>query len=367
MKLKNVLCMAVVSAAVALAGVPVNGTTLTVHAEETQISNLDDILRQMYALYVNGDYASMYALDVSDAVVSCVETIMNSGSDRYVIDLDGSTKAMIYVSENGGYWWYFGQMENSLRQGNGTTIILGADDTQLYTGIYHDDFPGGEGKMTQIFNDDGATFDISGNFQGTFLNGAYQVNVNWFDSDEGMSHTSSKSITYVNSHFQSVGGYNFNLYPYADDGFTEYNIWDDYNDIYIYIENEYELFAVGFDEYNYYYWAKTPESIAAGFSLFQGNAAASNTPASEVTTPEADVPEVPSTPVPEVTEPTPAVPQPSAVPGTYVVERGDNLSRIAQKVYGDRKLWRKIYEANSDVIKSDYIILVNQVLTIPQL
>lgn len=51
--------------------------------------------------------------------------------------------------------------------------------------------------------------------------------------------------------------------------------------------------------------------------------------------------------------------------GTYTVERGDNLSKIAKKIYGDEKLWRVIYNANSSVVKSDYIIYKNQVLIIP--
>jgi len=50
---------------------------------------------------------------------------------------------------------------------------------------------------------------------------------------------------------------------------------------------------------------------------------------------------------------------------TYTVERGDNLSKIAKKIYGDEKLWRVIYNANSSVVKSDYIIYKNQILIIP--
>lgn len=50
---------------------------------------------------------------------------------------------------------------------------------------------------------------------------------------------------------------------------------------------------------------------------------------------------------------------------TYTVEKNDNLSRIAQKIYGNDKLWKIIYEANSGTIKSDYIIYPNQVLIVP--
>ena len=57
--------------------------------------------------------------------------------------------------------------------------------------------------------------------------------------------------------------------------------------------------------------------------------------------------------------------QTSVSQGTYTVEAGDNLSKIAQKVYGDRKAWREIYNANSNVVKSDYVIYKGQVLVIP--
>ena len=50
--------------------------------------------------------------------------------------------------------------------------------------------------------------------------------------------------------------------------------------------------------------------------------------------------------------------------GTYTVEANDNLCKIAEKVYGDRKAWKEIYKANP-AIKSDYVIYRGQVLVIP--
>lgn len=366
MKLKNVLCMAVLSAAVALTGVPVSGAPAVVQAEETQTAGLDEILRQMYALYQGGDHASMYALDTDEATKAYVEAIGNSGSDRYVIDLDGNTKAMLYVSPNGGWWWYFGQMENGLRQGNGMTVICGSGSTEIFTGNYAADFPNGEGKYSLRF--ESGAFDISGNFQGTYLNGTYQVDANW-QSDT--SYSSSMPMTYANNHLQSVAGWGFNMdWQYGEYKYTWYNFWNEssgaeaYFDI---VETEAEMFAVGLStdtEVEGYCWWKLITDLDEGFSIFEGNGtpsayAPSNTPVPEVTVPE--------TPAPEVTVPeTPATPQPTVPSGTYTVERGDNLSRIAQKVYGDKKLWIKIYDANKDVIKSDYLIWANQVLVIPE-
>jgi len=43
-------------------------------------------------------------------------------------------------------------------------------------------------------------------------------------------------------------------------------------------------------------------------------------------------------------------PSPAAVGDTYVVGEGDTLATIAEKLYGDPTLWRRIYEANVSVI-----------------
>ncbi|MEO7867002.1 MAG: LysM peptidoglycan-binding domain-containing protein [Candidatus Eisenbacteria bacterium] len=50
---------------------------------------------------------------------------------------------------------------------------------------------------------------------------------------------------------------------------------------------------------------------------------------------------------------------------TYVVKAGDSLSKIAKVVYGDVTAWRKIYEANRDIIKNPDLIHPGQVLKIP--
>jgi len=49
----------------------------------------------------------------------------------------------------------------------------------------------------------------------------------------------------------------------------------------------------------------------------------------------------------------------------YEVVRGDSLSKIAAKHYGDGNAWRKIFEANRDVIKDPDLIRPGQRLRIP--
>jgi nucleoid-associated protein YgaU len=70
------------------------------------------------------------------------------------------------------------------------------------------------------------------------------------------------------------------------------------------------------------------------------------------------------------TAPSPPSAAPSAPPAaekTYTVVSGDNLSKIAKRLYGDAKKWRKIYEANTNVIKDPDKIFPGQELKIPPL
>jgi nucleoid-associated protein YgaU len=52
--------------------------------------------------------------------------------------------------------------------------------------------------------------------------------------------------------------------------------------------------------------------------------------------------------------------------GTYIVVKGDSLSKIAKREYGDANKWRAIYEANRDLIKDPDLIYPGQSLRIPQ-
>jgi nucleoid-associated protein YgaU len=50
----------------------------------------------------------------------------------------------------------------------------------------------------------------------------------------------------------------------------------------------------------------------------------------------------------------------------YTVKSGDSLSKIAQQQYGDSTKWRKIFEANKDLIKDPNLIHPGQKLKIPK-
>jgi nucleoid-associated protein YgaU len=50
---------------------------------------------------------------------------------------------------------------------------------------------------------------------------------------------------------------------------------------------------------------------------------------------------------------------------TYTVQKGDSLSKIAKREYGDANEWRRIYDANRELIKDPDLIHPGWTLTIP--
>ena len=56
---------------------------------------------------------------------------------------------------------------------------------------------------------------------------------------------------------------------------------------------------------------------------------------------------------------------PPAAPRSYVVQKGDSLSKIAKHFYGDTAHWRRIYEANRERIKDPDLIQPGWTLIIP--
>ena len=76
-----------------------------------------------------------------------------------------------------------------------------------------------------------------------------------------------------------------------------------------------------------------------------------------------DAPVAPAAPTRPAPTSAPAAPAPAR---TYTVVAGDSLSKIAKKVYGDGKKWKRIFEANRDTVKDADLIHPGQVLKIPE-
>ena len=51
---------------------------------------------------------------------------------------------------------------------------------------------------------------------------------------------------------------------------------------------------------------------------------------------------------------------------TYVVQKGDTLQKISEEMYGTAKKWKRIFEANKDILDDPDQIRVGQKLIIPE-
>lgn len=60
-----------------------------------------------------------------------------------------------------------------------------------------------------------------------------------------------------------------------------------------------------------------------------------------------------------------AVAEAPSAPQTYIVQAGDSLSAISEKVYGDAKHWDTIFAHNRDKISDPNLIHPGQELLIP--
>ena len=78
---------------------------------------------------------------------------------------------------------------------------------------------------------------------------------------------------------------------------------------------------------------------------------------------------VQQTPIAPITAPAKSEPAPSAKTAatrTYIVQRGDSLSKISAHFYGTTKHWKEIYNANKERIGNINQLKVGTLLTIPE-
>lgn len=79
-------------------------------------------------------------------------------------------------------------------------------------------------------------------------------------------------------------------------------------------------------------------------------------PAEPFTSPVTETAPIPPQPARQVTEPVKPAPV-QAIQQVHIVQTGETLSSIASQYYGDSAAWKKILEANSDILKNDPIKL----------
>ena len=100
--------------------------------------------------------------------------------------------------------------------------------------------------------------------------------------------------------------------------------------------------------------ASANKTARTSYNILRGSAGA--TAQASTGTVTATAPVVPTTPT---------VPPKPVAGGSYTVQSGDYLGKIAQSVYGDATKWSNIYEANRGILKNPNDLQPGQVLTIP--
>jgi len=101
-----------------------------------------------------------------------------------------------------------------------------------------------------------------------------------------------------------------------------------------------------------------PEPVAAELPPSREEPALAGPPGPVELAPPAYEP-TPGPSIVEVSEVT--VPQPQ----TYTVQKDENLWVLAKRYYGDGRQWKRIYEANRDILPSSSMVPVGTVLVIP--
>jgi len=100
-------------------------------------------------------------------------------------------------------------------------------------------------------------------------------------------------------------------------------------------------------------------ATAPGISTVQDDMTVAESAPAEPEAP-AEAPEVDDAPA---TDPTP---ESESGVKTYTVQSGDTLWKISQEVYGDGSRYKKIFEANTDILKDPDHIYPGQELKIPE-
>ncbi len=110
-------------------------------------------MKKVYDLMAAQDYEGMHEVDGSEEAGAFVER-MEGDSYLYFPDNNDSLNGVgagVYQFGEGGYYFYYGDYVNGERKGNGTEFINdNADGYSVFTGVWDQDAPNGEGTETQI-------------------------------------------------------------------------------------------------------------------------------------------------------------------------------------------------------------------------
>lgn len=178
-----------------LPGQTIGTETTTETATDTTSVAVDasTFLQSVYGFMAAQDYASMRAIDGSE-VANAYVNAMTENHAIYIPDggLTG-TGAGVYKYEGGGYYFYYGDYVDGVKSGNGVWFVSGSDYMDVFTGIWSNDEPNGQGTRSE-FHDDGKVVIYSGNLVNGLWNGDVNVAATTNNAQYNMSFTADNGV-----------------------------------------------------------------------------------------------------------------------------------------------------------------------------
>ena len=190
-----------------LSDVDFSSYTEKIESERALTNARHDLMEQVISLMSAGDYEGMLDVDGSENAGLVVD---NMEGDSYVYAQDGYTsdytgKAVgIYKYQaalSSGYYFYYGDYENGVRSGQGTSYLKtdGYNKSyEVYEGAWANDKPNGQGTHRTVNENTGdelVTVEESGNLVDGLFDGEVAVSLISQDETYGGTYTGTFTAT----------------------------------------------------------------------------------------------------------------------------------------------------------------------------
>lgn len=180
-------------------------------------------LPNVYNLMAAQDYASLRAVYNSEAAKAYVSALTE---DHTIYIPEGGLTgkgAGVVKDEAGGYYLYYGDYVDGVRNGNGTWFVTYSNCVDVFTGTWSNDVPNGQGTMSRIL-DNGEVGVYSGNLVNGLWHGNTNVTVTTakgqhnmsFAADNGIAADRAEELLSHFSYYVDMGEYTRESFVTAD-------------------------------------------------------------------------------------------------------------------------------------------------------
>ena len=169
----------------------------------TQTNDPLGLLEKAYEYMSQADYISMMNVDGTDAADNVVSIMRNRGTDEMLYsptyngeaDYTGEAVGVYIVPE--GYYFFYGEYVNGVREGEGTSfwVTTGSYRYETYIGEWKNGKPNGEGIMYTQDDSAGTQISVSGHFTDGLQDGTM-----------GYSYYNTWNNAYYYEEYEAVSG-----------------------------------------------------------------------------------------------------------------------------------------------------------------